>query len=158
ERLIRDGKVTRGYLGVSLQPEITPELARQLNLPDKNGALVTSVEPNSPAAKAGLKEGDFVTELNGKKVVDMRQLRLAISETAPGSKVTVRLIREGKEKTLAATVATFPEELLTGGGRGQSTSDALDGVEVADLDSSARREVAIPSRIVGALVTKVDPD
>jgi serine protease Do len=158
EHLTHDGKVSRGYLGLSLQPEMTPELAKQLSLPDKNGALVTSVEPDSPAAKAGFKEGDFVTELNGKKVADMRQLRLAISETSPGTKVNVRLLREGKEKILTATVGTFPEDPRTGGGRGQSTSDALNGVEVADLDASVRREVGIPSRVGGALVTKVDQD
>ena len=168
DRITKEGKVTRGYLGLSLQPEMTPELVTQFHLPDMNGALATSVEPDSPAAKAGFKEGDFVTEFNGKKVNDMRQLRLIVSQTAPGAKVNVKLIRDGKERSLTATLAEFPEELLamSGTGRdqnrprshGQSSMDALDGVEVTDIDSSARRQESIPNNIHGALVTSVDPD
>lgn len=165
ERLITEGKVTRGYLGISLQPDLTSEVAQQFQLPDMNGALVTSVEPDSPAAKAGFKEGDFITEFNGKKVTEMRQLRLMVSETAPGAKVTVKLLREGKEKTLNATLAPFPEDLVSRAGRGvrpgdrsQPGGDTLDGVEVTDLDARTRRELGIPNNIKGALVSNVDQD
>jgi serine protease Do len=164
ERLITDGKVARGYLGLWLQPDMTPALARQFNLPDVNGALVTTVDPDSPAGKAGFKEGDFVTEFNGQKVKDMRQLRLVVSQTAPGRKVTVKLLRDGKEKTLTATLGEMPKEGLARNGqmqpgeRGQSKTDALDGVEVTDLDARARREADIPGNIRGALVANVDQD
>jgi serine protease Do len=165
DRITKEGKVTRGYLGLSLQPDMTPDLATQFSLPDMNGALVTSVEPDSPAAKSGFKEGDFVTEFNGKKVADMRQLRLIVSQTPPGANTTVKIIRDGKEKTLTATLAEFPEEMLTARGerepgrsRGQSKLDALDGVEVTDIDSRTRRQSNIPNNIHGALVTTVDPD
>ena len=164
ERLIGEGKVTRGYLGLWLQPEMTPELAKQFNLPNMNGALVTTVDPDSPAAKAGFKEGDFVTEFNGQKVKDMRQLRLMVSQTAPGRKVTVRLLRDGKEKTLTATLGEIPKEVLARSGqkqpgeRGESKTDALDGVEVTDLDAQARREAEVPDNVRGALVTSVDQD
>ena len=164
ERLISDGKVARGYLGLWLQPEMTPELAKQFNLPDMNGALVTTVDADSPAWKAGFKEGDFVTEFNGQKVKDMRQLRLMVSQTAPGKKVTLRILRDGKEKTISATLGEMSKEALAGsdqeqpGKRGQSKTDALDGVEVADLDAQARREADIPGNVRGALVTKVEQD
>jgi len=167
DRLIQEGKVTRGYLGLSLQPEVTPELAKQFNLPNANGALVTSVQPDSPAAKAGFKDGDFVTEFNGKRIADMRQLRLQASQTAPGTKVTLRLLRDGKEKSISLTLGTMPEDLLARGERGQpgergqSDMDALDGVEVTDLndlDARARRQHDIPTDIQGALVTSVQPD
>jgi serine protease Do len=164
ERLISDGKVTRGYLGLWLQPDMTPDLARQFNLPSMNGALVTTVDPESPAGKAGFKEGDFVTEFNGQKVKDMRQLRLMVSQTAPGRKVTLRIVRDGKEKTLSATLGELPKEQLARNGkvqpgdRGQSKTDALDGVEVTDLDAQARREADIPGNVRGALVTKVEED
>src|ERR1017187_10349424 len=140
ERLISDGKIARGYLGLWLQPELTPELAKQFKLPNMSGALVTTVDPDSPAGKAGFEQGDFVTEFNGKKVKDMRQLRLMVSQTAPGKKVTVRILRDGKEKTLTATLGEMPREELAHSRqkqpseRGQSKTDALDGVEVADLD------------------------
>jgi serine protease Do len=162
ERLISDGKIARGYLGLWLQPELTLELAKQFNLPNLNGALVTTVDPESPAGKAGFKEGDFVTEFNGKKVKDMRQLRLMVSQTAPGRKVMVRFLRDGKEKILSATLGEMPKEELARGSQkqpgehGESKTDALDGVEVTDLDAQARREADIPNNVRGAIVTKVD--
>ena len=164
ERLISDGKVARGYLGLALQQDMTPELAKQLNLPNVNGALVTAVEPDSPAGKAGFKEADFVIEFNGQKVKDMRQLRLMVSQTAPGKKVTLIIVREGKEKTLTATLGEMPRDVLARSGkaqpgeRGESKADALDGVEVSDLDAEARREGDIPGNVRGVLVTKVDQD
>jgi serine protease Do len=164
ERLISEGKITRGYLGLELQAELTPELVKQLDLPNMNGALVTSVRPDSPAGKAGFKEADFVIEFNGQKVRDMRQFRLIVSQTAPGRKVSVRIVREGKEKTLTAILGELPNEELARNGqtqsgqRGQSKTDALDGVEVTDLDAQARREADIPSNVRGALVTKVEED
>ena len=87
ERLIQFGKVIRGFLGVGLQPEISSDLAHEFNLPDQNGAMITEVEPNSPAAKAGLKTGDVIREVDGKAVMDCPHLRLVISDTPPGSTV-----------------------------------------------------------------------
>ncbi len=166
EHLIKEGKVTRGYLGLRLQPEseLTQEVAKEFKLPDLNGALVTAVEPNSPAAKAGFKDGDFITELNGKKVANMRQLRLMVSETAPGTKVSLKYLRDGAEKTVNVTLAAMPEDLMTRRGRGQpgqrnpSAMDALDGVEVSDIDAEARRQMGLPNNVRGALVTNVDSD
>jgi serine protease Do len=167
DRLINEGKVTRGYLGLALQPEVTPELARQFNLPNANGALVTSVQPDSPAEKAGAKDGDFVTQFNNQKVSDMRNLRLLVSQTAPGTKVTLKILREGKEKTLTMTLGTMPEDMMADRGRsqpgerGKSDMDALDGVEVSDLDeldARTRRQADVPDNIKGAYVTSVQPE
>jgi len=164
ERIITEGKVPRGYLGVALQDEVTAELAKQFNLPDMTGALVTTVEPNSPADKAGFKEGDIIVQFNGKKIVDRRQLSLVASQTAPGTKVDVKVVREGKARTLTATLGRLPEDRLTRGPRFQpgegkaSEMDSLDGVEVVDLDAQARRQAGISSNMNGALVTNVDPE
>jgi len=164
DHLTKEGKVTRGFLGLVLLQEMTPDVAHEMNLPDSAGALVTDVQPDSPAARAGFKEEDFITEFNGKKVSDMRQLRLMVSETAPGTKVTAKIIRDGKQKTLSATVAAFPEKLLTATRRSQKRErahvgeDALDGVEVTDLDARSRNELGIPASIQGALVSNVDPN
>jgi serine protease Do len=167
DRLIKEGKVTRGYLGLSLQPEVTPELAKQFGLPNAEGALVTSVQPDSPAAKAGAKDGDFVIEFDGHKVTEMRNLRLLVSQTAPGTKVTLKVLREGKEKTFSLTLGTMPEEFMAEGSRaqpgqrGNSEMDALDGVEVTDLgelDGRTRRQYDLPKDIQGALVTSIQPD
>jgi serine protease Do len=164
ERLISEGKVTRGYLGLALQQEMTLELAKEFKLPSMHGALVTTVDPHSPAGKAGFEDADFVTEFNGQKVKDMMHLRVMVSQTAPGTKVTLKIMRDGKEKTLTATLGEMPKEGLarTGqaqpGERGQSKTDALDGVEVTDLDAETRSEAGVPGSVHGALVTKVEED
>ena len=164
ERLISEGKVTRGYLGLALQQEMNLELAKEFKLPSMHGALVTTVDPHSPAGKAGFEDADFVTEFNGQKVKDMMHLRVMVSQTAPGTKVTLKIVRDGKEKTLTATLGEMPKEGLarTGqaqpGERGESKTDALDGVEVTDLDAQTRSEAGVPSSVHGALVTKVEED
>ncbi len=162
ERLTRDGKVVRGFLGVKLQPLVTAELAKQFGLPNQNGAFVSEVVPDTPAAKAGLKEGDFIIEFNGKKVDDNRHLRLMASQTAPKSKVTLKVIRDGKEKTFAVTLDELSDKQNPQGmrksGQSETGQDTLDGVEVTDLDAQLRREFDIPANVRGALVTNVDED
>lgn len=163
ERLATDGKIVRGYLGVDPQ-EVTPDLAQAFKLPDNSGALIGQVVPDSPAAAAGLKEGDVILEVNGKKITDPRHLRLTISQLAPKSKATLRVIRDGKERSLTATLGALAADGRGGspdgesGGSGDSKVEQLDGVEVGDLDNQTRQQLEIPARIKGALVTKVAPD
>jgi serine protease Do len=162
DHLIKDGKISRGYLGIELQPEdLTPELAKAFKLPDQSGVLVTSVRPNTPAEDAGIKEGDVIVEFNGKKVADNRHLRLIVSQTAPKTKVTLKVIRDGREKILTATLGELPQDLEARAGRPSEPEEvvpsALDGVQVADLDSQVRRQFEIPAEVRGALVTDVDP-
>jgi serine protease Do len=165
ERLIKYGKVTRGYLGVDIQ-SLTPELAEEFNLPDEGGALVTDVRPNTPAGKAGLQNGDVIRTINGKKIEDSQHLRLMISQSAPGTKVTITFLRteNGKkpvEKTIVATLGTLPGEPAArdqnAPDEGNSSNyDSLDGVEVTDIDADARQQYNIPGSIHGAIVTSVD--
>jgi serine protease Do len=163
ERLISEGKVSRGYLGV-LPQDVTPALAKEFKLKEPTGALVGEVVSDGPADKAGFKNGDVVLEYNGKKVPDSRRFRLTVAETKPGSTVTLKVLREGKEKSLTATLGEMPKEEMAGGTqapsgkRGKSETDALDGVEVTDLDAQARREADVPGNVRGALVSNVDQD
>ncbi len=163
ERLIADGKVTRGYLGVMIQP-VTPDLAKEFKLPDNTGALIGEVTKDSPAEDAGLKEGDVIIEFNGKKVTDSRHLRLMVSQTAPGTKADVKLLRDGQQKTLTVKLGELPEGGLArsdgrpGGLRRSQQADALDGVTVDDLDARTRRQFNIPGHVQGALVVNVEPD
>jgi serine protease Do len=162
DRLVIEGKVSRGSLGIYLQPEITPPLVKAFRLPQMSGALVTGTERDSPAAKVGLKEGDLIVELDGRKVSDMRQLQLMVSQAAPGSKVTLKFFREGKEKTVSTTLGQLPERRLSRTGRSpmpereHTATDALDGVEVTDLDSATRRQLRIPNNVQGVLVSNVE--
>jgi len=163
QNLISGGKVNRGYLGVFPQ-DITPDLAQEFNLPDQNGVLVGDVESNTPAQSVGIKSGDVITEINGKKVADANDLRLTVSELAPGTKVTVRLVRDSHEKTVTLTLAELPDQAAkNGNGQNNSSSenakaDALDGVTVADLDQDARHQLRLPDNIQGVVVTDVDQD
>jgi serine protease Do len=167
DRLITYGKVTRGYLGINIQA-LTPELAKEFKLPDESGGvLVGGISPNSAAARAGLREGDVITDFNGKKVSDPSSLQLAVAQTAPGTKVTVHVLRgeaggKTSEKTLNATLAELPQEALARGRNapsdgGQPNMDALDGVEVTDIDSAAHQQLGIPRSVHGALVVNVEP-
>ena len=163
ERLITDGKVTRGFLGVGLQ-QLTPELGSRFGIKDQSGgALVASVEEGTPAAEAGFKPGDVIVEFNGKKVIDSPQLRLMVSQTPPKTKVAFKVLREGKTKNFNVTLAALPTErslsgMLRPGPAEEHENETLDGVEVGDLDSKIRKQNSIPSHIQGAVVTGVDPD
>src|SRR5438477_1172751 len=114
DQLIKSGKVERGFLGVGIQ-DLTPELARQFNVKDTQGALVSSVTPDSPADKAGLKSGDVIVEFNGRAVPDSRHLKLQVAETAPGSSTPVRVMRDGVNKMLSLTVKAMPGEAIAKG-------------------------------------------
>ncbi len=168
DRIIKDGRVVRGFLGVSIQP-VTPELAEQFKLPNQSGALVGGVQEPSPAADAGIEAGDVIVEFDGKKVSDNRQLRLMVSQTPPKTKVRLKLLRDDKSKnrpteiSVTASLAELqPEQLASRGTRSRETtpsrSEVLEGVAVTDLDTRARRQFQIPDTIHGALVMEVAPD
>lgn len=163
ERLIKDGKVTRGYLGIAPQ-DITPGLQQEFNLSTQNGALVGDVFPGTPAEKAGIKPGDVITAFNGADVSDAHGLQLAVSQCEPGSPANVKLIRDGVTKNVSVTLATLPGQAggnpddQNGPDMGSSTTDSLDGVTVDNLDQDARQQLKIPDSVQGAIVTDVDED
>ena len=162
DRLILDGRVTRGFLGVQLQP-LNTELAERLDLKESAGALVVGIQQGTPAAKAGFEPGDLIIEFNGKKVVDHRQLRLMVSQTPPKTETSFKILREGKERNFKVELAELPTERTLSGlmRRGEpdiNPSEVLEGVEVGAIDSRSRREHKIPAHVRGALVTKVDPE
>jgi serine protease Do len=161
DRIVSNGKVSRGQLGVAIQ-SVTSELAKEFNLPpDQTGALISEVLPKSPAEKAGLKEGDVVIEFNGKPVTDSRHLRLMVAQVPPDTKATLKVVRDGKEKSFTATLGELSDKTASKGLRRsepESSQDTLDGVEVADLNPQWRRQYGIPENVRGAVVTNIDPD
>ncbi len=157
--LIEHGKVTRGYLGVHIQ-NVTPLLAKEFNLKDTHGALVSDVEPNGPADKAGFKAGDVIQEFNGHKVSDSSHLRLEVAETAPGEHVPVEVLRDGNTKTLEVKVKELPgtEQMAGNDSSHSDSSDTLHGVGVEDLIAKTRQQFNIPDDVKGAVVTEVAPN
>jgi len=161
ESLVKYGQVTRGYLGVMIQ-DVTPALAKEFKLTGTQGALVTEVVPNGPGANAGLKNGDVILELNGKKVMDGRHLKLAVADTAPGTKVPLTVWRDGSEKKMDLTVKQLPtsEEVAQNTNRNPSNKDTgtLKGVAVDDLNPELRSELSVPNSVKGAVVTGIEPN
>src|SRR6267142_1079861 len=108
QSLREKGRVVRGYIGASVQT-LTPELAEAMKLKgEPTGALVGEVTPKSPSEKAGMKTGDVITSVNGKKIGDARELRLMIGSMPPGTKIQIEVNREGQKKTLNVELAEMP--------------------------------------------------
>ena len=159
EQLIKHGKVVRGFLGVGIQ-DLTPELAKQFNLPDSGGALVNDVIAGGAAEQAGLKSGDVIVELNGKPVPDSRNLKLMVGHLAPGAKTTVKVLRDGKEKTLTVNLKELTDQNRASSNEpnAENQDEILSGVGVADITPDMRKQFEIPESLQGAIVTEVDPN
>ena len=120
--------------------------------------------PETPAARAGVERDDVIVEFNGKKVSDRRNLRLMVSQVAPESKATLKVIRDGKEKSLNVTVGSQPQEMAGGAPEEPALQPAdkpgafLEGVEIVNLRRTARQQYGFPDELRGVLVTKVDED
>jgi serine protease Do len=157
ESLVKDGRVTRGYLGVMIQ-DVTPSLAKEFSLKDQKGALIGDVVPKGPAEKAGLKTGDVVLEFNGKPVRDSRQLKLQVARVKPSESASVKVLRNGSTRTIQVTVNELPgaEKVAKANPRNEDNGEALKGVAVGDLDAQTRRQFNIPGHLQGAVVTEVE--
>jgi len=160
DNLVAHGTVVRGYLGIGIQ-DLTPNLADSFGIKRTGGALVTDVQPGSPGARAGLKGGDVVTAINGQPVDSASRLSLTVGEISPGTTVALDILRDGKTEKVEATTEVRP----AGAGReGDESSPAsaedkgaLTGVAVGDIDSSSRRDLNLPERVSGAVITGIDP-
>jgi len=150
--LIKEGKVVRGWFGVSIQ-EITPDLAKQFDLEDEKGVLVGDVVEDSPAEKAGIQRGDVIIEYDGKTVEDVTELRNMVASTLPDKEVNIKLIRNGKETTARVRISEMPEEMQKLAGE---YDNLLNGVQVQNITPMMRKELGIPERISGVIVTDVE--
>jgi len=108
-QLAESGRVARGWLGVTIQP-MTEDLAKGFGRPDQSGALVTSVQEGSPAARAGVKAGDVIAEYGGRKITRAGDLPRAVADTPAGRPVPIVVVRGGKPVSLTATIAALEEE------------------------------------------------
>ena len=153
-QLIDHGEVRRGRLGVTIQG-ITPELARSLDLPNVNGALVSDVEAGSPAAAAGVKRGDVITALNGSAVRNSNALRNEIAELQPGTAAKLTVVRDGKEQQLTATLGALAPR---GEHRASPAAGASGkfGLSVEPLTAERARELGVRATR-GVFIAEVEP-
>ncbi|HSY20025.1 MAG TPA: trypsin-like peptidase domain-containing protein [Candidatus Acidoferrales bacterium] len=160
ENFLNVGKVPRGYLGVDLQ-EVDAGLAKSFGAASAGGGLIAEVGPDSPAATAGMMSGDVIIAVNDQPVSGAENLKLAISQLLPGSKATFKIIRNGAELKLTATMgekqSPQPATALHSSPPAQKpVADSLLGVQVQDLDYDFRRQLNAPLTVVGAVVTGVE--
>jgi serine protease Do len=156
ESIVKNGTVHHGYLGISMN-NVTPENASFFNLPDATGAIVSQVTPDSPASKAGLKGGDVLRELNGKKIDNSSALQVAVSEMSPGNSIELGILRDGKPQTLKVTVGEFHKATEEAANTNSGEQHGKLGLAVANLTPDLRSQFNIPSQVKGAAVETVRP-
>jgi serine protease Do len=158
--LIRDGKITHGYIGVQIA-DVTPDNAKFFHLDKAVGALVSDVTPDSPGSKAGLKTGDVITELDGKSITDAGELQMLVGQRRPGDTIHLDVMRDDRPTTVAVTLGdlnrTNSDEVA-----GTAEHKGRWGLHLGDLDQNARQELQQDGasqgvNIHGALVNDVVP-
>ena len=152
-QLKEHGTVNRAWLGVQIQP-VTAGIADSLGLKKAEGALVDQPQPDSPAATAGIKAGDVISDVNGKPVKDSRELAQTIGMMAPGTAVKLTLLRNGQEKTLDLTLGKMPDEKTASA---DTTQTRQNGVPHLGLTLAPASEVA-GAGSQGVAVVNVNPD
>jgi serine protease Do len=158
---LRSGKITRGRIGVQVRP-ILQEDVEALGLKDRRGALVAAVTDDGPADTAGMRAGDVILEFNGKPVTRSNDLPQQVSVTAPGTTVPVKVVRDGKERTLSVKVDELDLDTETArqadaGGAGGDTDGGF-GITLHNVTPEIARQFEVPANTRGAVVTEIDPE
>jgi serine protease Do len=163
DQIVAHGKVEHGYIGI-LPQDVTPALSKAFNAKDTNGALVGEVTPNSPAAKANLKQGDIIVAINGEAVTDANQLRMKIGMMAPNTTATMKVMRNGQSQDIAVTLGEYPsKEASAGIGRQHGDSNSavpdksLEGVSVENITPETAQDLKLPASTAGVVVSEVSP-
>ncbi len=160
---LHQGKVIRGRIGLQMTA-VPREAYEDFGLKSRAGALVSSVAPGGPADKAGVKPGDVILEYNGKKISNTTDLQKLVSATKPGSQAALRIVRNGREQTLTATVEELDLDAERGGRQGgaperdqpEEQGQESFGLTLGNLSPQIARRLQLPSGQTGALVTDVD--
>ena len=156
---LKKGKVVRGWLGVVIQ-EVTPELAESFGLPEDTGALISDIEPGSPADKAGMKKGDIILKFNGVDITEMRELPAIVAMTPVGDRAVVTVFRDGVMKDLSVVIGEMPDETMMGmtpstPGGGPEVDDADVGISVEEVTPEISQYLGL-SDTDGVLVSRVE--
>jgi Do/DeqQ family serine protease len=153
DELKKSGHVVRGYLGIYPQA-LTPELAESLEAPRSEGIIISQLEEGTPAAKAGLQQGDVILDLNGEPVTsDVNAFRLKVADLPVGDHVELNVFRDGRTKSYTVTLGERPSAVVASA-PGEKRDEAWAGLHVEAIDRTSRNA---PDED-GVVVTDVDPD
>jgi serine protease Do len=156
-QILDHGKVTRGYLGVVVQP-ISPAMAKALGQNEPKGALVGDVGAKGPAQAAGVERGDIILELNGKSINDANELRNTVSMMQPGETIQLQISRNGSVRDFSVKLGELPaSKEQTQNQKEGASKEALEGVSVENLDADTAKELGLPASTKGVVVTEIDP-
>ncbi|MGA7875679.1 MAG: PDZ domain-containing protein, partial [Desulfoferrobacter sp.] len=144
----------RGWLGIMIQ-DITPELAKSFDMKETKGALVADVLSDSPAQKAGLKQGDIVIGMNGKPIDDAHTLSRMVAAISPNTKISLKIIRDGKTKEIDVTIGTMPEE---GAETAPAKKESAWGLTVQNLTPELAKQFGWEADERGVMISAVEPD
>jgi serine protease Do len=147
------GKVTRGWMGISVQ-DVSEDIAKNLKLKERSGALISEVFKGDPADKAGLQPGDVVIEVNGTKIKDSHQLLIVIASFHVGEKVNIKILRDSQEKTFQVTVAERKDKPEVAVEKGAWKEGS--GMTVQDITPQIAQQLGIPAKTKGVIVTDVE--
>ncbi len=156
EQILKNGKVIRGYLGAWIQP-VTPQIAKAFGLSQPSGALLGDIESTGPAGKAGLQRGDVVLEMNGKPITDVDAFRLQIAMMAPGTTVRLKVFHNGATRDVDVVLGELPSKPAAVAGEAGTPSAALQGLSVDNLTPQIIRQLGLPAKTQGVVITAVQP-
>lgn len=154
DSLIKNGKVTRGWLGVGIQ-NLNEDLARSFDYTETEGALVGHVDPKGPAKKAGLQQGDIIVQLGKDKIKNVNQLRNLVASLKPGTAIDLTLVRGGKKETRSVTIGELPNQPTEVEPESNGSVEDL-GLTVEEFDQSSPRKPRT-ERTEGLVITQIDP-
>ena len=169
QQILRGGRVTRGWIGVSIQP-LDEDIASSLGLQEARGALVASVTPDGPAARAGIQQGDVILTFNGQQIENSRDLTQRVGATAIGANSRVEVLRNGRRQTLNLRLGERPAEQTLAAAtqtpnatpqpdqeeRGGVAQSSL-GVSVRPLTAEDRTRLSLAANDNGLVITSVEP-
>ena len=155
DQLEASGHVTRGYIGVEAQ-ELTGATAQALHVANDSGALLAGIEPDGPAQHAGLKPGDIITAVDGKKISNPRELAVDVAAIKPGTAAHLTVLEDGQNKDVALNVAQMPNQ-QTASNQGSGEHHAQLGLALAPLSPDMRGQLDIPDGTRGAVIRGVQP-
>ncbi len=155
--LIKDGKVSRGYLGLYFGGEVDQTMAKALGLGDTRGVIVAKVDESGPADKAGVQEKDVIVEIDGKKIRNWNAFRSTIASKRPNDKILLKIVRNGQEKEIVVILGEQDtEEIVSAPSSTNKDLQAKLGFDVLDLNSNIKQQLSLSEGTTGVVVNNIE--